>query len=93
MRTLNIGKSEMVILHGKFFNIDSNWLLQSWFLFITQILVGSHKAGRVDHIRIGDQVGADPERVKQVIKFCPLLEVEMDPGDCIFFHCNLLHKA
>ena len=29
-----------------------------------QVLKGSHKLGRVDHVRIGEQVGADPERVE-----------------------------
>ena len=34
----------------------------------TQVLRGSHKAGRINHIRVGDQVGADLERVEQLGK-------------------------
>ena len=62
-------------------------------LLFPKILVGSHKCGQMDHIHVGEQIVADPERVKQVMKYCPLLEVEVDPGDCLFFHCNILHKA
>ena len=32
------------------------------------MLRGSHKAGRIDHIRVGDQIGADVERVQQLMK-------------------------
>ena len=42
-----------------------------------QILVGSHKVGRIDHSRVCDQFGADLERVEQVKKFCPLLHVKV----------------
>ncbi len=58
-----------------------------------QILPGSHKVGRIDHIKVGGQIGADPERVKQVMKFCPPMNVEVKQGDCLFFHCNIIHKA
>ncbi len=58
---------------------------------IFQVLVGSHRLGRIDHKTVGDQVGADLERVAQAHKFCELMYVEMDPGDCLFFHCNILH--
>ncbi len=34
------------------------------------MLQGSHKAGRIDHIRVGDQTGADIERVEQLMKVC-----------------------
>ena len=58
-----------------------------------QLLVGSHKLGRVDHIKIGDQVGADLERVEQAKKVCPLLYAECQPGDAFFFHSNVLHTS
>ena len=31
-----------------------------------QVLRGSHKAGRIEHGRVGEQAGADVERVKMV---------------------------
>lgn len=56
-----------------------------------QILKGSHKCGRIDHTTVGAQTGADMERVDEIAKVCPLEYVEMEPGDALFFHCNLLH--
>lgn len=58
-----------------------------------QILVGSHRIGRVDHIAIGDQTGADPERVEQALKHHELRYAELEPGDALFFHSNLLHRS
>ena len=49
--------------------------------------------GRVEHKLVGDQAGADLERVEQAKKFCRLLHVEVDPGDCLFFHSNILHRS
>ncbi|MGL4462983.1 MAG: phytanoyl-CoA dioxygenase family protein, partial [Planctomycetia bacterium] len=58
-----------------------------------QVLAGSHHLGRVDHVKVGDQTGADPERVDQAAKSCPLVYCEMEPGTVLFFHCNLLHRS
>jgi len=58
-----------------------------------QVIEGSHHCGRVDHVLTGDQAGADRERVDEVLKRMPLLYVEMEPGDALFFHCNLLHRS
>jgi hypothetical protein len=58
-----------------------------------QVLSGSHLMGRVTHILTGDQAGADPERVLEAQKRLPLVYVEMDPGDVLFFHANLLHRS
>ncbi|KAK3874513.1 hypothetical protein Pcinc_020533 [Petrolisthes cinctipes] len=58
-----------------------------------QVLPGSHKYGRMDHVEIGEQLGADPERVEQVKKRLDSVYVEMKAGDVLFFHCNLLHTS
>jgi ectoine hydroxylase-related dioxygenase (phytanoyl-CoA dioxygenase family) len=58
-----------------------------------QVVERSHELGRIDHVLTGDQAGADPERVEEVLKRLPLVYVEMDPGDALFFHCNLLHRS
>jgi ectoine hydroxylase len=58
-----------------------------------QVLGGSHLMGRIDHVLTGDQAGADLERVKQAEKRLPLVYCEMEPGDVLFFHCNLLHRS
>jgi DeoD family purine-nucleoside phosphorylase len=46
-----------------------------------------------DHILTGDQAGADMERVEEALKRLELVYVEMEPGDTLFFHCNLLHRS
>ncbi|XP_064616482.1 L-proline trans-4-hydroxylase-like [Liolophura sinensis] len=58
-----------------------------------QVLRGSHKCGRIDHNFVGGQTGADPVRVQEIAKKCPLDYVIMDPGDALYFDCNLLHKS
>jgi len=58
-----------------------------------QVIAGSHQCGRVDHVLTGDQAGADRERVDEILKRMPLVYVEMEPGDALFFHCNLLHRS
>ncbi len=58
-----------------------------------QVLKGSHRLGRIDHILTGDQAGADMERVSEAEKVLELVYVEMEPGDVLFFHANLLHRS
>jgi ectoine hydroxylase-related dioxygenase (phytanoyl-CoA dioxygenase family) len=56
-----------------------------------QVLRGSHRMGRVDHATTGDQKGADPTRVAEAMKRHELVYCEMEPGDALFFHGNVLH--
>jgi phytanoyl-CoA dioxygenase PhyH len=56
-----------------------------------QVLRGSHLMGRIDHGKVGDQTGADMERVDAALERLELVHCEMEPGSAIFFHCNLLH--
>src|ERR1035438_7314297 len=58
-----------------------------------QVLKGSHLAGRIDHILTGDQAGADPERVTELVRRLELVHLEMEPGDAVFFDSNLLHHS
>lgn len=60
-----------------------------------QLLKGSHKCGRVDHaVGTGyQQYEADLERVDALKKVLPLIYCEVDPGDVLFQHCNLLHTS
>ena len=59
-----------------------------------QVIEGSHQLGRIDHVLTGDQAGADLERVDEVARSAStLVYVEMEPGDVLFFHCNLLHRS
>ncbi|QEG01765.1 1-deoxypentalenic acid 11-beta-hydroxylase [Stieleria maiorica] len=58
-----------------------------------QVIRGSHHCGRIHHQLTGDQAGADVERVGEILKRMELVYVEMDPGDVLFFHANLLHRS
>jgi hypothetical protein len=58
-----------------------------------QVLRGSNEMGRIEHGRFGDQTGADPERVEEAKKIMAVDYVELEPGDALFFHCNLLHRS
>lgn len=58
-----------------------------------QVIRGSHLLGRIDHGKSGDQTGADLERVQAALARLPLEYIEAEPGDALFFHCNLLHRS
>ncbi len=58
-----------------------------------QVLKGSHKIGRINHGSTGEQVGADMKRVNYALKSMELVYVELEPGDTLFFHGNLLHRS
>ena len=58
-----------------------------------QVLKGSHKLGRLEHGKTGDQTGADMERVEEVRKKLQTVYCEMEPGTALFFHSNLLHRS
>ena len=58
-----------------------------------QVLKGSHKIGRINHASTGEQVGADMKRVQAAMELMELVYVELEPGDTLFFHGNLLHRS
>jgi ectoine hydroxylase-related dioxygenase (phytanoyl-CoA dioxygenase family) len=58
-----------------------------------QLLKGSHRMGRINHGKVGDQTGADPERVQAALERLETIYCELEPGDGVFFHSNLLHRS
>ncbi|UVI27423.1 phytanoyl-CoA dioxygenase family protein [Paenibacillus spongiae] len=58
-----------------------------------RVLRGSHKLGRLEHGRVGQQTGADANRIQQVESLFDLVDCEMKPGTALFFHSNLLHSS
>ena len=58
-----------------------------------QVIKGSHKLGRVNHGFAGEQVGADMTMVDNALKTMELVYVEIEPGDALFFHSNILHRS
>jgi len=58
-----------------------------------QVIKGSHKMGRLNHGFAGEQVGADMEMVNHALKTMDLVYCELEPGDALFFHSNLIHRS
>lgn len=58
-----------------------------------QVIKGSHKLGRINHGFAGEQVGADMVMVTNALKTMELVYVEIEPGDALFFHSNILHRS
>lgn len=58
-----------------------------------QVIKGSHKLGRVNHGFAGEQVGADMVMVNNALQTMPLVYCELEPGDALIFHSNLLHRS
>ena len=58
-----------------------------------QVIKGSHKLGRVNHGFAGEQVGADMVMVENALKTMELVYCEIEPGDALLFHSNLLHRS
>jgi ectoine hydroxylase-related dioxygenase (phytanoyl-CoA dioxygenase family) len=58
-----------------------------------QVIRGSHKLGRLNHSKTGEQKGAEAARVDAALERLDLVYCELEPGDAIFFHGNLLHRS
>jgi Phytanoyl-CoA dioxygenase (PhyH) len=58
-----------------------------------QVIRGSHKLGRVNHGFAGEQVGADMVFVDHALKTMELVYGELQSGDAMIFHSNILHRS
>ncbi|NUP98259.1 MAG: phytanoyl-CoA dioxygenase family protein [Armatimonadetes bacterium] len=58
-----------------------------------QVIAGSHRMGRIEHGKSGEQTGADQARVDLALEHLELVYCEMEPGTALFFHSNLLHRS
>lgn len=58
-----------------------------------QVIKGSHLIGRIEHTMAGDQKGIDMTMVNEALKRLKHEFVELEPGDTLFFHGNLLHRS
>lgn len=58
-----------------------------------QVIKGSHKMGRIEHGFSGEQVGASQHYVDLSLQTMELVYVELEAGDVLFFHSNLLHRS
>lgn len=58
-----------------------------------QVLKGSHELGRLDHVREDGQTNASSTYMAEALKRYEHIYVEMEPGDGLVFHGNLLHRS
>lgn len=58
-----------------------------------QVLKGSHLMGRVEHNFAGEQQGADMDFVNEALTRFERVYVELEAGDILFFHSNILHMS
>ncbi len=59
----------------------------------SQLIKGSHKLGRVNHDFEGSHPGADREVLNNSLQVMELVDIELEAGDAIFFHTNILHRS
>ena len=57
------------------------------------VMPRTHHLGRITHQLTGGQAGADMERVRLAEQQAGQVPVLLQPGDTLFFHCNLLHAS
>ena len=55
-----------------------------------QVLKGSHRMGRFNHVLTGDQAGADMERVNEAKKVCELVHCEIGAGRRTFLSSEFI---
>ena len=60
-----------------------------------QMMRGSHKLGRLDsHQEEWGERHIHPRHIELAIKAgCEPVFCEQEPGDCLFFHCNMIHQS
>lgn len=59
-----------------------------------KVLRGSHRLGRLDHVRDkSGQAKADPTHIAWAEDNLDTVLCELQPGDAMFFHSNLLHAS
>jgi len=58
-----------------------------------QLVRGSHRLGRIDHMRVGEASGVDPQRLARIMETHEVIDTVLQPGDAVFFHSNTLHAS
>ena len=54
---------------------------------------GTHKMGRLDHVKVGTQRTVEPQAMDEVLTRYEKVSMVMQPGDGLFFHANTIHGS
>jgi len=59
------------------------------------VIPGTHKLGRLNHTTLAQSSdsGVEEERLQEIFKRFPVIDVELAIGDAVLFHANLLHGS
>ena len=57
------------------------------------LLEGSHKIGRLDHVRINEQNTIESKLLDILMRKFKVINCTTEPGDIIIFHSNILHGS
>ena len=58
-----------------------------------QLVRGSHRLGRIEHVVANETLMAAPDRMEQIVARLEVVDCLMEPGDTILFHANTLHAS
>jgi len=58
-----------------------------------QVLKGSHRLGRLNHLREDGQTNVEQEYLEAAVRRFEHVYIEMEAGDALVFHGNLLHRS
>ncbi len=60
-----------------------------------RVIPGSHKMGRMQHVAQENPLdsGVDDERLSEIFKRFAVVEIELEKGDAVIFHANILHGS
>lgn len=58
-----------------------------------KLIRGSHRLGNLDHPAIGEGRTVAPAALDEIMNSHEVVNVELEPGDLVAFHCNTLHGS
>lgn len=58
-----------------------------------KLIRGSHRLGNIDHPAVGSGRAIDPLLLAEIFASHEVVDIELEPGDLVAFHCNTIHGS